>query len=191
MIIGNKLFIFLWISIFIIVTILHFSEVFHSPVSKINTFTKSLESYSHFRCIHPDGQRSCLFRDVCIVNTSLYGGSLPFHLRYFEDPTILPEPILDGHGTFSKTFVGIRKNAGEDEFKWLPIITIRNPIPELTFWYPVSYVSMFYNFYSDNFGHALGDDMFPVYVAFKDFNILEYLSETQVILAGDMVHIIN
>jgi hypothetical protein len=85
----------------------------------VNATLTEHQKYSNFRCIHLGDQRSCLFRDVCIVN----GTVLPlfsWHLQYYEDPTVLPEPLLDGRGSwidFPRKFVSIRRDASGQEVR--------------------------------------------------------------------------
>jgi len=161
----------------------------HLSISFIPDIVKTLNSnYSQFRCIHLEGQRSCLFHDVCLMNTPTTSNNFyDWNIQYFENPSILPEPLLDGKGIwtkFSHTFVGIRKNFGEEESKWLPITVVRGTIPKNSSWFPAPVSTIFRPFYPDNFGHALGDDVFPIFVDFSDFNILNLLEKTQPIMVG-------
>ena len=68
---------------------------------------------SHFRCLHEAHQRSCLFTDVCLQHSPPADYTkFNWHMEFFQDPAVLPEPLLDGKGVwlqFSREFVGLRK----------------------------------------------------------------------------------
>jgi hypothetical protein len=160
----------------------------HLSISFIPDKVKTLNSnYSQFRCIHLEGQRSCFFHDVCLMNTPTSNDFYDWNIQYFENPLVLPEPLLDGKGIwikFSHTFVSIRKDAGEEESKWLPITVVRDTIPKNSSWFSAPVTTIFCPFFPNNFGHALGDDVFPIFVDFSDFNILDLLTNTQPIIVG-------
>jgi hypothetical protein len=164
-----------------------YSISYMSSANTIPYMTSTNIDYSQFRCIHLEGQRSCFFHNVCLMTSSNTTNFYDWNIQYFENPSTLPEPLLDGRGIwtkFSHTFVSIRKNSGEEESKWLPINVVRDTIPKNSSWFSAPVAAIFCPFYPDNFGHALGDDVFPIFVDFSDFNILDLLENTQPIMVG-------
>ena len=116
--------------------------------------------------------RMCLFRDVCLDRQR--------QLFYYSDPALPPEPLrVDSaiHTAFPPRLVNLRRylpagQPGTGHAFFTAHLT-RSAIPADAVWAAASAHALYHQFWPENFGHVLGDDVYPVWQQLRRFGVSE------------------
>lgn len=153
----------------------------HNLIHQSVTTAPAPSSFSDARClgdydflgpswIHNGAMnsRSCSFESVCWNDAG--------ELLFYSDPSLPSEPQQVSnaiYGDFPPKFVNIRKWIDNENHFSISLRVIRSAIPSNAVWSPAG-VHVFYGqFWSENFGHVLGDDVYPAYQLMRMFNVLD------------------
>ena len=110
--------------------------------------------------------RMCWFRDVCINRER--------QLFFYSDPALPAEPIrVDTaiHTGFPAHLVNLRRYLPGGGQAFYSVKLLRSAIPSTAVWSPSSIHAIYHQFWPENFGHVLGDDVYPVYQQLRRFGL--------------------
>ena len=120
--------------------------------------------------------RMCHFRSVCLDREG--------ELLFYSDPTIPPEPIkVDRtiHTDFPAHLVNLRRYVVGLEQAFYSARVVRSAIPTDAVWSSARVHAVYHQFCPENFGHVLGDDLYPVWQQLRRFGINSSRHELQIL----------
>jgi hypothetical protein len=145
-------------------------RVFAHPNSLLGGVRR--RAWSHFICHQTPPSRACHFQSVCWDRVEQA-------FVYYDEPGQLPlVHSSTGKGfdwEIRPDFVRATNDAthlGPDKTPFLPLIRARGPIPQDHVFAPEAVHVYFVSHYAENFGHAIGDDILPVYALQSMFGLL-------------------
>ena len=122
--------------------------------------------------------RMCWFRNVCMNRQR--------ELFYYSDPSLPAEPIrVDTaiHTSFPSRLVNLRRYlpGGALGQALYTVQLEREAIPATAVWSTAAVHALYHQFWPENFGHVLGDDVYPVYQQLRRFGLLGATRDVQVL----------
>ena len=111
--------------------------------------------------------RMCWFGNVCINRDR--------QLLFYSDPELPAEPIrVDRsiHTSFPSHLVNLRRYMASGSQAFYTVQVVRSAIPSHAVWSASSVHALYHQFWPENFGHVLGDDVYPVYQQLRRFGLI-------------------
>ena len=110
--------------------------------------------------------RMCWFRDVCLTRDR--------QLLFYSDPSLPAEPIrVDAaiHAGFPSHLVNLRRYLPSGGQAFYTVQLQRAAIPSDAVWSTSPLHAIYHQFWPENFGHVLGDDVYPVFQQMRRFGL--------------------
>ena len=164
-----------------IVVVLALLPLLHSPLAhapRVPVASSRVFSYAHCRRTSDAFERVCALDDVC-------WDARTEEWVYFDDPRAEAQVVSTGKGTVQLRSVAplvyIRK--GLDSHDELPLRFESGPIPAGAAFHTRTVHVFFEALIADNFGHALGDNILPVFSLMSEFGVIT--RDVQLLTRGD------